>query len=356
MKRILFLALALVVALPQGNAQLNKLAQKAAKGLINNAINQAADRAGLNQGQNQSDDNSRNQKSSQSSDEKPLTAEEIMATMPALPTAAQVAEYEVLKHNNASAFKVMLNPTATFQTQLTLALAAGGSSMYTELATDANFAAYGPIGDMLAAYDLTMEQYSAMSSEEQDALAMRFANDQLRAAGVKYTADQIENLPEAEQEVVARQIQAYQYNLMLAKAEESSKLFDSPEGKRWSEVHERYEAVSSEIDSLYGVVSEQCEALWEKKYASRGASGYEAYMKEATAMQLGMVQTAMRLRQTKQLPIAKELNAIGKSFAKKFPTGDVSAMSVRANYEVACAIAYLNEGLKVTDTYKPDVE
>lgn len=363
MKRIVLLAFALVLALPQSNAQLNKLAQKAAKGLINNAISQAADKAGLNQGQNQQSQSQnqtgakdRNFGSSQSSDEKPLTPEEIMASMPALPTAAQIAEYEVLKHNNASAFKIMLNPTATFQTQLALALAAGGSSMYTELASDANLAAYGPIGDMLAAYDLTMEQYSAMSEEEQEALANRFANDQLRAAGINYTTDQLENLSEAEQEVVARQMQAYQYNYMMAKAEESSKLFETPEGKRWNEIHDLYEAVSSEIDSLYDVVSEQCRALWEAKYAARGTNGYEAYMKEAAAMHLNMVKTAMNMRQTKQMPIAKQLNEVGRSFAKKFPAGASSAIVVRTNYEVACAVAYLNEGMKVIDTYKPDFE
>lgn len=353
MKRIILLAFALVLALPQSNAQLNKLAQKAAKGLINNAINQAADRAGLNQGQEQTADNSQKQNSAQTPEEKPLTAEEIMASMPALPTAAQIAEYEVLKHNNASSFKLMLNPTATFQTQLMLSLAAGGGSMYSEMVTDYGMAAYGPLGGMLDAYGITYEQYAAMSEEEQEALATRYANDQLRAAGVNYTADQIENLSEEEQAVVAQKIQAYQYNLMLASSEESAKLFESAEGKRWTELHDRYDAISSEIDSLYEVASEQCRTIWEKKYASRGASGYEAYMKEAAPIQLAMVQTAMKMRQNQQLPVAKQLTSIGKTFAKKFPAGDISAVPVRTNYEVACAVLYLNEGMKVTETFKP---
>ncbi len=118
------------------------------------------------------------------------TPEEVMDMVPKIPTFQQLSEYLCEQsRDNPRTLKILANPTTTFLTQMTLALANG------YVATMAsNGSIYTLDKQLMEDLGITQEQYDAMSEEEQQALARQYAAEleerYLRTAEVLANDDQ----------------------------------------------------------------------------------------------------------------------------------------------------------------------
>lgn len=335
MKKSLVIIVAMIVASVSANAQILDLI---GKGL--NAINKQQ--------------NSTQQDNNGSQDEMP-TAEELMAQMPAMPNAQQIADYEMMViSGNANPFKLMLNPAAAFQTQLNMAIAGANGVAFTSSSDRLSSWADNMQRDRLAEVGVTPEQLEQMSEEEQEAVYQRIRDNTLRKMGINASLEQLENMSEEEMKAVLSNSNinpSAAYNSLVKNAFN----YETATAKRYLALMEQYNSIDSIIYGMYNKTLEECENLWNSKYAAKGKAGLSDYLKEAATRQIATVQQAQNLRKTQQLAIASQIETAYKALRAEQPQADDVITVMSSKMTIMCASTYLSEGMKLFETYKPEL-
>ena len=190
------------------------------------------------------------------------TPEEVMNMVPKIPTFQQLSEYLCEKNReNPRTLKLLANPTTTFITQMTVAMANG------YVATMAsNGSIYTLDKQLMDDLGITEEQYNAMSEEEQQALARQYASE--LEERYRRTAE------------------------VLATDDIYIKLMDE------------YNAVGDKVDGMHKEAEEACARIWTDKYSK--TNDICAYYREAVPIYYKAVMDGMDMRKKQQLAIAKK--------------------------------------------------
>lgn len=241
------------------------------------------------------------------------TPEEVMEMVPALPTYQKLAEYACEQNKaNPNTFKLLSNPTTAFMTQMAVAAASGYVVM---MGAGQPGSIYAFDEQLLAEVGITEEQYEAMSEEEQQQLAKKYALE-LQDRYIR-TAEK------------------------LASDAGYTKLLD------------RYNEIESEISALYEKAESDCAALWEQRYGNKekpSESDMCNYFKEAVPIQYKAVNEAMKIRKSRQLAVAKEIDEYVQAMAKRHPKDIFSGFY---NQGGVCATAYVGDAARLMSVSDP---
>lgn len=234
------------------------------------------------------------------------TPEEVMDMVPKIPTFQQLSEYLCEQsRDNPRTLKILANPTTTFLTQMTLALANG------YVATMAsNGSIYTLDKQLMEDLGITQEQYDAMSEEEQQALARQYAAEleerYLRTAEV------------------------------LANDDQYVKLLDG------------YNAMGDKVDGLHKDADEACAKIWSEKYAA--TNDICGYYREAVPIYYKAVLQGMEIRKKQQLVIAKQIDERVQTLAKQRPREVFAGFY---NMGGLCATTYVSDAALLTTISDP---
>lgn len=323
-KIILLVACSLLMAAP-AQAQLGNLmkaaAKKAAQKVVDKAVDKAAETAthaveqqlGLDQQQEPQTDQQTNQQTSAPAADPaaPLTYDALLAQMPALPTARQLASYKDAELNEA-ALRLLTNPVTTFNAKvlslsmqaLSLAYAGVDSATVTE-----------------GAYKLA-ETTTGLSRQEIDKLATMSEEEQEAYLAAHYT----QGTAEAN---------------LLRNAAQAAELLKPTEP-----LVNQWDAIGKKADDIYGQLETACRSTY-AKYADRlaNAAGKERndlllqYYNETVELQRTAVQQVQKLRREEQLPVAQKIDDMIRDIQKANPNTLVSLL----NYCQLTATAFFTD-------------
>lgn len=310
MKRIvILLSMLMVVSLTQaqiGSAIGKKLKEKAAQ-TISGAL-------GGNQTQSQTETTttvSDKSKTSDGSDE--LTPEKVMAMVPTMPNPQQLAEY-LCEANRANprTIKMLANPTTSFIAQLGVAGAGG----YASMASQNGYGGFYNFDEqLLTEFGITPEQYEAMSEEEQQQIALKYAGE----------------MQDRYYKTIERLGSDEQYKTMM----------------------ERYNAVEDKISKIYSDADSVCVAMWQSKYGAKANPTEDdmcSYYRMAMPTYYQAVVQAMKVRKTEQLAVAKEIDKYVQVLAARYPNEVYAGLYSQAS---VCAAAYVADAARVTTLSDP---
>lgn len=313
MKKALVLLVAIVLTLG-AQAQIGGLVGGAIRKSVEKKIektveNKADELLGNKKQQNDKPTVNEYTKAESTTNEKKIpTPEEIMGMVPTLPSHQNLADYACEQNRaNPRTLKLLANPTTTFLTKMTMALASGYVVM---MGAGQSGSVYYYDEQLLSELGITQEQFDAMSEEEQQQLAQKYAA-----------------------EIQERYIRTTE---RLAADETYKKL------------QEQYYDIDRDIEKLFAAADSTNRMLWKNKYASAGTVSEAdmcGYFKEAVPTSYKAVNDAMNLRRTKQLPIAKQMDEQVQLLAKKYPN-EVFAGFI--NQGGLCATAYVSDASRLT--------
>ena len=306
MKKVLVLMMALVLSIGS-QAQLGGLVRKAVKAGLEQQLNIKQNNPKVQ------DEVQEPQQNEGEKDNRIPTPEEVMAMVPQLPSAQQLADYACEQHrDNPRTLKMLANPTTAFMTQMVAATASGYVVMMN-----------GSKAGNLYSFDehlfqelgISEEKYNAMSEEERQQLATEYAaelQDRYLRTAERLASD-----------------------------------------KKYNEIMTRYTAVEDEITKKYNEVDSLCRDMWQKQYGAKekvSEADLCNYFKEAVPLQYQAVLFAMKTRQSRQLSIAKEMDEYVKKMAASHP-GEVYAGFY--NQGGVCATAYVSDAVRLTTISDP---
>lgn len=322
-KLILLAACSLLLAAP-AQAQLGNLmkaaAKKAAQKVVDKTVDKAAEAAtnavqqslGLDQQQQQQEPQADPQTNQTAADPSaPLTYDALLAQMPALPTARQLASYKEAELNEAT-LRLLTNPVTTFNAKvlslsmqaLSLAYAGVDSAAVTE-------GAYKLAESTTGLSRQEIDKLATMSDEEQEAyLAAHYAQGTAEANLLRNAAQAAELLKPTE-----------------------------PLVNQWDEIGKK-------ADEIYNQLETSCRSVY-AKYADRlaNAGGKERndlllqYYNETVELQRTAVQQVQKLRREEQLPVAQKIDDMIQKIQKANPNTLVSLL----NYCQLTATAYFTD-------------
>lgn len=309
-KGLLILTAGLLLCASPANAQLGGLLKKAAK----KAVQQQTDRL-LNKGSESATDTQPIE--TPSGEEGLPTYAELMAQMPALPTVQQLVSYKQAELNEQT-MKMMVSPVTNFNTTV-LSLSMQAASLgYANMDTNQLMeSAYRNAELSTGLTRQEIEQLSKMSEEQQEVyLTAHYKKDKAKRATVDA-------------------------------AVETAKLIKplEPAINRWDEVDEQ-------VNMLYEQADMQCKAIY-KKYAAQLAKAEGKsrntllinYYTEILPIRIPVVEQAMQLRLTSQLPIAEEIEKEMANIRAAHPETLTSLM----NYPQMTATQYFAEVTKLME-------
>lgn len=318
MKKTLILASMILLGFTSAQAQLggllNKAAQKAGSKAANAAASAIKNRLGLDSSipaEKVATDEPAATEAEASAEATPTIAD-LMSQMPALPTAAQLADFRRATVNEQS-LRILASPVTSFNTQVY----------------------------MLAA-QATAVAYANLDSAAVASMAMRYAG--LTEAEVKA----MENMSEEEQEAYLASI--YQSGradqVRMQAVQNTAKYAEQTAG-----LVEQYSAIDDKVDAVYAEALKKMKPIY-SQYAARLASteGKEhdqleaEYYAKVIDMQRSAVETAMQIRRSEQLPIAESIEQINAGIRTQDPGAIVP------NYLQLVAVAYFGEAAKLMET------
>ena len=241
------------------------------------------------------------------------TPEEVMAMVPPIPQPQQLAEYACEQHRaNPRTLKMLTNPTTTFLTQMVVASASG----YVVMMGGAKAGSvYNFDEQLLKEFGITQENYDAMSEEEQHELATKYAaelQDRYLTTAERLASDK-------------------GYNVLM----------------------DQYTAIENEIQKKFEEVDSLCRDIWQKNYGAKEKSSEGdvcEYFKMTLPMQHKAVIDAMKIRKTKQLAIAKQMDEYVQKLAKIHPTEIYAGFY---NQGGICATSYVSDAARLTALSDP---
>lgn len=310
MKKVIVLVIALTLTLG-ANAQLGGLVRKA----VQTGIEQKLGVKPLEQKEKevQKDRTDGMQKNTEKEEDHIPTPEEVMAMVPQIPAPQQLAEYACEQNRaNPRTLKMLTNPTTTFLTQMVVATASGYVVM---MGGNKPGSLYTFDEQLLKEFGITEDQYEAMSEEEQQKLATEYAAEL-----------QDRYLRTAEK---------------LASDESYNKLMD------------QYTTIEGEITKKYDEADSVCREMWQKRYGTKESpseSDMCDYFKNAVPIQYKAVIDAMKIRKTKQLAVAKQIDEYVNKLAKLYPTEVYAGFY---NQGGICATAYVSDAARLTSLSDP---
>lgn len=241
------------------------------------------------------------------------TPEEVMAMVPPIPQPQQLAEYACEQHRaNPRTMKMLTNPTTTFLTQMVVASASG----YVVMMGGAKAGSvYNFDEQLLKEFGITQENYDAMSEEEQHELATKYAaelQDRYLTTTERLASDK-------------------GYNVLM----------------------DQYTAIENEIQKKFEEVDSLCRDIWQKNYGAKEKSSEGdvcEYFKMTLPMQHKAVIDAMKIRKTKQLAIAKQMDEYVQKLATIHPTEIYAGFY---NQGGICATSYVSDAARLTALSDP---
>lgn len=241
------------------------------------------------------------------------TPEEVMDMVPMPPSFESLSDYACESNRaNTRMLKLATNPTAKYIARMATAMASGYVTMMGNSKTGS---VYYYDEQLLAELGVSQEQYDAMSEEEQEKLAQKYAS-----------------------ELKERYIRSAEW---LSSNEE------------YVTLQKRYNEIEKEIDQLYSEAETQTAKIWKDNYAAKGEATEAdmcSYFKEAVPIIYKAVNVAMEKRRGEQLPIAKEMDAFVQKMAKEHP-GELYAGFF--NQGGVCATAYVGDAARLTSFSDP---
>ncbi len=302
MKKItIFLALIMMVSVSQaqiGSAIGKKLKEKAAQ-TIGGAI------GGKENSESQDSDRTKTAKTDVAEDDE-LTPDKVIAMVPTMPTPQQLSEYLCESHRaNPRTLKMLANPTTSYLTQLGVAGVGGYATMTSQYGHLYNFDE-----QLLEEFGITQKQYEAMSEQEQQDLALKYAAE----------------LEDRYYKTIER--------------------LGSDEG--YKKLIEKYNEIEDQINKIYSDADSVCRAMWEKRFAGKDNVSDDdrcAYYRQAMPDYYQAVVQAMRVRKTTQMAQAKQIDAYVQTLSKRYPKEVYAGMYSQSSI---CATAYVADAMRVT--------
>lgn len=310
MKKILiFIALLAFVSF-NADAQFGNLLKKAGEKAAEKATKAVKDRLNGDQEQTQNNNTPNSSESNTSNstsndDDHIPTLPEILAQMPTLPTAAQLADYKQAEANEKT-LKMMTSPVTRFRSEVVTLAAQALASAYSNL--DSNYAT------------LAAQRYTGLTEAEMKAL---------------------ENMSEEEQE-------AYLNNYYQSGRADEARMQAAQRVAEYAQLIEpdvkRYEAIDDKIQKIYQDSHQQMVPIYQK-YADRinNAEGKDQalllaeYYSKIVNLNRSAVEQAMQLRIKEQMPIAEAIEKTNEGLRKKDPGALIP------NYLQIFATAYFAE-------------
>ena len=285
-----------------GGAIGKKLKEKATQ-TLNDALG--------NKSQNQTKEAESN--SGKGDTEEELTPEKVMAMVPTMPTPQQLAEYLCESHRaNPRTLKMLANPTTNYMAQLAVA----GVSGYASMASQSAYGGYVDFDEqLLKEFGITKEQYDAMSEDQQQELALKYAGEM--------------------------QDRYYKTLERLGKDEEYNRLI------------EQYNNIEARIDKMYSDADSICNAMWQSKYGSKANPSEDdmcTYYQQATTSYCQTVVNVMRIRKSEQLVLAKQIDSYVQKLALRYPNEVYSGLYSQSSI---CAASYVADAARVTSLPDP---
>lgn len=328
-KVVLLFALAMMTTLgayAQLGNMLNKAAQKAGQKVGESAANAVMDRLGMGKSQPKTANTESNgtfglkgtNTSSENASEDIPTFSDILAQMPDIPTAAQLADYKNAEANEMT-LKLITSPITMFRTTVA------------SLSVQALAIGYADMDSVRMAGFAT--QMTGLTAEEIKAL---------------------ENMTDEQQEAY---MMAYYQSGRADMARQKSVESAAKYAEMIADKVEQFDAVNDKIDNIYKNAQKLMKPIYEK-YAKQleGAEGkaYNRLMAEyygkIVEMQRAAVIEAMKIRKMEQMPIAEKIEKVNEGIRKSDPT------AVVPNYMQLFATAYFAEVEKLFEvpTYFED--
>lgn len=236
------------------------------------------------------------------------TPEQVMATVPPMPTYQNIADYLCEQsHDDPSMLKLLANPTTAFITKMATAAASGYISMFGSSGSG-HILYYDEV--LLRELGVTDEAYEAMTEAEKEALAS------------KYSA-----------EIQDRYLR-------------TAEMLGNDEG--YGKLQNQYGEIESEIEKLYTEAEETCRDLWTKKYAEKGDKC--GYYRDAVPVYYKAINDAMKIRKSRQLALAKDIDKYVQKLADKH-RGEVYAGFY--NQAGLCATSYVADAARLLSISDP---
>lgn len=309
MKKIVILLAMLTVA-SFSQAQIGSVIGKKLKEKASQTLNNALG-GNQNQTQSKSDETSTTPKTSDKDEE--MTPQKVMEMVPTMPQPNQLAEYLCESHRaNPRMLKMVANPTTTYLTQL----AAAGVGSYATMAGQNGYGRYFAFDDqLLKEFGVTQEQYDAMSEEQQQELAMKYAAE----------------MEDRYYKTVER----------LGKDEKYQKMI------------EQYNGIEDRITKIYNDADSVCRDAWQKKYGSKENPTEDdmcSYYRQNIQTYYNAVLNGMRIRKTEQMALAKQIDTYVQSLAKIYPNEVYSGLY---SQQSVCAMSYVADASRVTSMSDP---
>ncbi|MBP5189671.1 MAG: hypothetical protein J6031_02005 [Bacteroidales bacterium] len=306
-KIVILLSLLTVVSFTQ--AQIGGVIGKKLKEKAEQTLNNALGSKGQEKTDNQS--NKPSTEIDDGADE--LTPEKIISMVPVMPNPQQLAEYLCETHRaNQRTLKILANPTTTYLSQLSVA----GVSGYASLMGSNGYGQYYNFDEqLLKEFGITSEQYEAMSEEQQQEIALKYAAEM--------------------------QDRYYKTIERLGKDDGYMKMM------------EEYNAVEDQIAKIYSDADSTCNDYWQKKYGSKENPNEDdmcSYYRQVVPTYFQQVVKAMNLRKNQQLAIAKKIDTYVQTLAKRYPN-EVYAGLYSQSY--ICATAYVTDASRITTLSDP---
>lgn len=319
MKKLIVMLVALTLTFGS-QAQIGRIVSSAVKKGVEKKVEQSVEEKvdnlfGIRKQQpNQPQNQSKEQTSEQVNEEDHIpTPEEIMGMVPALPSFQNLADYACEQHRaNPRTLKMMANPTTAFLVKMTAAMASGYVVM---MGAGQSGSVYNYDEQLLKELGITQEQFDAMSEEEQQQIATKYAaelQDRYLTTVEKLAADE-----------------GYQ------------------------KLQKQYAEIEEEIQKVYDEADTACALMWKKKYGAKDnptENDLCGYFGESVPVQYKAVVQAMKMRKARQLPVAKEMDEYVQKLAKKNPKEVFAGFF---NQGGMCATAYVGDAARLTSLSDP---
>lgn len=241
------------------------------------------------------------------------TPEEVMASVPQLPSFQNISDYLCEQNReNPRTLKMLTNPMTKFLTQMGLAAASGYVTMMNNSGAGA---IYGYDKELFEELGITEEAYEKMSETEKEELSKKYAVE-LQERYIR-TAEMLGN--------------DEKYQMLL----------------------EEYNEIEKEIEETYNKADENCRAIWKKTNDGKQKASEEdicRYYNDAVPIYYKAVTQAMKLRESRQLNIAKKIDEYVQMLAKE-RRGEVYAGFY--NQAGLCATSYVGDAARLMSISDP---
>ena len=256
---------------------------------------------------------SQDQKEEKAEEDRMPTPEEVMAMVPKIPQPQHLAEYACEQHRaNPRTMKLLTNPTTAFLTQMVAATASGYVVM---MGGSKAGSVYDFDEQLLNEFGISQEKYEAMSEDEQRELAAKYASelqDRYLKTAEKLASDEIYN-----------------------------KLMD------------QYNSIEKEIQEGYDEADRQCNEMWQKNFGDKEKPSEDdlcEYYKMAVPLQHKAVINAMKIRKSRQLSVAEQMDEYVQKLAKSHPSEIYAGFY---NQGGLCATSYVTDAARLTALSDP---